>query len=118
MPMLTSPFIQPHLIRQLEQQSEPLKVFNTADGYLLSHLATQSLRVNSHVLVLVLVIGLVKIMRITSNGDSFLAVHTLERKLIANSCAFDAVTVMPASEALVDPFDCVLVRALKILALL
>ena len=44
MPVLESPFAQLRLIRQPEQQSEPLQAFDAADEYLLNHLAEQALR--------------------------------------------------------------------------
>ncbi len=123
MPVLESPFAQLRLIRQPEQQNEPLQAFDAADEYLLNHLAEQGLPANSRVLVLndsfgALAISLVTTMHVTSSSDSFLAIQALEKNLVRNGHAFDAVTVIPASEPLVGPFDCVLVRVPKTLALL
>ena len=47
MPVLESPFAQLRLIRQPEQQNEPLQAFDAADEYLLNHLAEQALPANS-----------------------------------------------------------------------
>ena len=123
MPVLESPFAQLRLIRQPEQQNEPLQAFDAADEYLLNHLAEQGLPANSRVLVLndsfgALAISLVTTMHVTSSSDSVLAIQALEKNLVRNGHAFDAVTVIPASEPLVGPFDCVLVRVPKTLALL
>jgi 16S rRNA (guanine1207-N2)-methyltransferase len=41
MPLLDTPFAQLDLIRQPEQQNEPLQAFDAADEYLLNHLAAQ-----------------------------------------------------------------------------
>lgn len=52
MPVLESPFAQLRLIRQPEQQNEPLQAFDAADEYLLNHLAEQGLPAGSRVLIL------------------------------------------------------------------
>ena len=83
MPVLESPFAQLRLIRQPEQQNEPLQAFDAADEYLLNHLAEQGLPANSRVLVLndsfgALAISLVTTMHVTSSSDSFLAIQALE----------------------------------------
>ncbi|MFI8374907.1 methyltransferase [Pseudomonas helleri] len=123
MPVLESPFAQLRLIRQPEQQNEPLQAFDAADEYLLNHVAEQGLPVDSRVLILndsfgALAISLVATMKVTSSSDSFLAIQALEKNLVLNGHAFDAVTIIPASEPLTGPFDCVLVRVPKTLALL
>ncbi len=123
MPVLESPFAQLRLIRQPEQQNEPLQAFDAADEYLLNHVAEQGLPVDSRVLILndsfgALAISLVATMKVTSSSDSFLAIQALEKNLVINGHAFDAVTIIPASEPLTGPFDCVLVRVPKTLALL
>ena len=123
MPVLESPFAQLRLIRQPEQQNEPLQAFDAADEYLLNHVAEQGLPVGSRVLILndsfgALAISLVATMKVTSSSDSFLAIQALEKNLVLNDQAFDAVTIIPASEPLAGPFDCVLVRVPKTLALL
>ena len=123
MPVLESPFAQLRLIRQPEQQNEPLLAFDAADEYLLNHLAEQGLPAGSRVLVLndsfgALAISLVTTMKVTSSSDSFLAIQALEKNLTLNGQTFDAVKVIPASDPLVGPFDCVVVRVPKTLALL
>lgn len=123
MPVLESPFAQLRLIRQPEQQNEPLQAFDAADEYLLNHLAEQGLPAGSRVLVLndsfgALAISLVTTMQVTSSSDSFLAIQALEKNLTLNGQTFDAVKVVPASDPLVGPFDCVVVRVPKTLALL
>ncbi|MCU1757815.1 methyltransferase [Pseudomonas helleri] len=123
MPALESPFAQLHLIRQPEQQNEPLQAFDAADEYLLNHVAELALPANSRILVLndsfgALAVSLVSTMQVTSSSDSFLAIQGLEKNLVRNGHAFDAVSIIPASQPLVGPFDCVLVRVPKTLALL
>jgi 16S rRNA (guanine1207-N2)-methyltransferase len=51
MPLLDTPFAQLDLIRQPEQQNEPLQAFDAADEYLLNHLAAHNRR-QTRVLVL------------------------------------------------------------------
>ena len=84
MPVLESPFAQLRLIRQPEQQNEPLQAFDAADEYLLNHVAEQGLPVDSRVLILndsfgALAISLVATMKVTSSSDSFLAIQALEK---------------------------------------
>ena len=103
MPVLESPFAQLRLIRQPEQQNEPLQAFDAADEYLLNHLAEQALPANSRVLVLndsfgALAVSLVGTLQVTSSSDSFLAMQALEKNLVRNGHAYDAVTIIPASE--------------------
>jgi 16S rRNA (guanine1207-N2)-methyltransferase len=123
MPLLETPFAQLDLIRQPEQQNEPLQAFDAADEYLLNHLAEQQPAADTRVLVLndsfgALAASLVGKVRVTSSGDSFLALQGLEKNLIRNGQAFDAVLKVPASDAVVGPFDRVLIRVPKTLALL
>lgn len=123
MPALESPFAHLHLIRQPEQQNEPLQAFDAADKYLLNHVAELALPVNSRVLVLndsfgALAVSLASTMQVTSSTDSFLAVKALEKNLVRNGQAYDAVSIIAASQPPVGPFDCVLVRVPKTLALL
>lgn len=84
MPVLETPFAQLQLIRQPEQQNEPLQAFDAADEYLLNHLAEQGLPSGSRVLVLndsfgALAISLVSTMDVTSSSDSCLAIQALEK---------------------------------------
>ncbi|MGN8142278.1 methyltransferase [Pseudomonas sp. 22105] len=123
MPLLDTPFAQLDLIRQPEQQNEPLQAFDAADEYLLNHLAEQNLPIETRVLVLndsfgALAISLSGKVQVSTSGDSFLAFQGLEKNLLRNGQAFDALRGIPASEPLVGPFDRVLIRVPKTLALL
>ncbi|MCF5654254.1 class I SAM-dependent methyltransferase [Pseudomonas poae] len=123
MPLLDSPFAQLDLIRQPEQHNDPLQAFDAADEYLLSHLAAQQPTSATRVLVLndsfgALAASLEGRVQVTSSGDSFLAAQGLEKNLVRNARAFDAVPFVPASQVPAGPFDRVLVRVPKTLALL
>jgi 16S rRNA (guanine1207-N2)-methyltransferase len=123
MPLLETPFASLDLIRQPEQQNEPLQAFDAADEYLLNHLAGQQPSADMRVLVLndsfgALAASLAGKVNVTSSGDSFLAAQGLEKNLARNGLAFDAVPHVPSSEALAGPFDQVLIRVPKTLALL
>lgn len=123
MPLLETPFARLDLIRQPEQQNEPLQAFDAADEYLLGHLADQNPGADTRVLVLndsfgALAASLTGKVRVTSSGDSFLALQGLEKNLLRNGMPFDAVPYIPASDAIVGPFDRVLIRVPKTLALL
>lgn len=123
MPLLETPFAQLDLIRQPEQQNEPLQAFDAADEYLLNHLAAQQPTADTRVLVLndsfgALAASLLGKVNVSSSGDSFLGFQGLEKNLLRNGQAFDAVRGIPASEPLAGPFDRVLIRVPKTLALL
>ena len=123
MPLLDSPFAQLDLIRQPEQHNDPLQAFDAADEYLLSYLAEQQPHAATRVLILndsfgALAASLLGHVQITSSGDSFLAAQGLEKNLVRNGKAFDAVRFIPASQAVSGPFDRVLLRVPKTLALL
>ncbi|MFK3974468.1 methyltransferase [Pseudomonas sp. NPDC087358] len=123
MPLLTTPFAQLDLIRQPEQSDEPLQAFDAADEYLLNHVAEHGLTLQTRVLVLndsfgALAASLAAHASVFSSSDSFLAVQGLEKNLVRNGQAYDAVPVIPASEPLTGPFDWVLIRVPKTLALL
>ena len=123
MPLLDSPFAQLDLIRQPEQHNDPLQAFDAADEYLLSYLAEQQLTTATRVLVLndsfgALAASLEGHVQVTSSGDSFLGALGLEKNLARNGKAFDAVTFLPASQTPAGPFDRVLIRVPKTLALL
>lgn len=123
MPLLDSPFAQLDLIRQPEQANEPLQAFDAADEYLLSHLAQQDLPADCRVLVLndsfgALAASLAGRVQVTSSSDSFLAIQGLEKNLVRNGRTFDAVPWVPASSVPAGPFDRVLIRVPKTLALL
>ena len=123
MPLLESPFARLDLIRQPEQQNEPLQAFDAADEYLLTYLAEQGVSTETRVLVLndsfgALAGSLAGQVQVTSSSDSFLGALALEKNLARNGLAFDAVRHVPASETLAGPFDHVLIRVPKTLALL
>ncbi|MDC3740772.1 methyltransferase [Pseudomonas syringae pv. syringae] len=123
MPLLISPFAELDLIRQPEQQDEPLQAFDAADEYLLNHVAQTGLSLPSRVLVLndsfgALAASLAPHATVISSTDSFLAAQALEKNLARNGMSYDAVPHIPASEALQGPFDWVLIRVPKTLALL
>jgi 16S rRNA (guanine1207-N2)-methyltransferase len=82
------------LIRQPEQQNEPLQAFDAADEYLLNHLAEQQPSADPGA-------GAQRQFRrlgsqpggqgqVTSSGDSFLAFQGLEKNLARNGLPFDA----------------------------
>jgi 23S rRNA (guanine1835-N2)-methyltransferase len=123
MPLLISPFAQLDLIRQPEQQDEPLQAFDAADEYLLSHIAEAGVTLQTRVLVLndsfgALAASLAQHATVLSSTDSYLAAQGLEKNLVRNGMAYDCVPVVPASEPLTGPFDWVLIRIPKTLALL
>jgi 16S rRNA (guanine1207-N2)-methyltransferase len=123
MPLLDSPFAQLDLIRQPEQQNEPLQAFDAADEYLLAFLAEQQPDAATRVLVLndgfgALAASLAGKVQVTSSGDSFLAFQALEKNLVRNGLPFDVVPTVPASEPVAGPFDRVLIKIPKTLALL
>ena len=123
MPILQTPFASLDLIRQPEQPNEPLQAFDAADEYLLAELHAQALPGAARVLVLndsfgALACSLASHCQVTSSGDSHLAHLALQKNLALNGLAADQVTFVPASEVAQGPFDCVLIRVPKILALL
>jgi len=123
MPLLTTPFAELDLIRQPDQANDPLQAFDAADEYLLEQLHGQQLAAESRVLVLndsfgALAASLVGHLSVVSSGDSHLAHLALEKNLARNGKAFDSVPFVPASAHWQGPFDRVLVRVPKTLALL
>jgi len=123
MPLLTTPFAELDLIRQPDQANDPLQAFDAADEYLLEQLHGQQLAAGSRVLVLndsfgALAASLAGHLSVVSSGDSHLAHLALEKNLARNGKAFDSVPFVPASEHWQGPFDRVLVRVPKTLALL
>jgi 16S rRNA (guanine1207-N2)-methyltransferase len=123
MPTLATPFAQLDLIRQPEMANEPLQAFDAADEYLLAHLHEQGLGPDSRVLLLndgfgALACSLAAHCRVTSSGDSHLGHLALQKNLARNGLAADRVTFVPASATAEGPFDWVLVRVPKTLALL
>ncbi len=123
MPILESPYARLDLVRQPEQPNEPLQAFDAADEYLLTQLHEQQLPAGSRVLILndsfgALACSLAQQASVTSSGDSHLAYLALEQNLQRNGLAAGSVIFVPASEAALGPFDRVLIRVPKTLALL
>ena len=123
MPLLVSPFAQLDLLRQPEQRHDPLQAFDAADEYLLAHLHAQGLAQGSRVLLLndgfgALACALAPHARVVSSGDSFLGALALQKNLARNGLAAEAVQFVPASQTPQGPFDWVLLRVPKTLALL
>ncbi|WP_144956122.1 methyltransferase [Pseudomonas oryzihabitans] len=123
MPSLVSPFATLELDRQPPRRDDPLQAFDAADDYLLQQVAEEGLAPSARVLVLndgfgALAASLAAHAQVTSSGDSHLAALALAANLARNGLAAEAVTFVPASEAISGPFDLVLVRVPKTLALL
>jgi 16S rRNA (guanine1207-N2)-methyltransferase len=123
MPILDTPFAQLDLIRQPEQQAEPLQAFDAADQYLLNHLHEQGLARGDRVLLLndsfgALATSLAGRAQVTSSGDSHLGHLALTSNLARNQLPANAVRFVPASAMPQGPFDWVLIRVPKTLALL
>lgn len=123
MPLFVSPFARLDLLRQPEQRHDPLQAFDAADEYLLAHLHEQGLAPGSRLLLLndsfgALACALAAHARVTSSGDSFLGALALQKNLARNELPADAVRFVPASRAPEGPFDRVLIRVPKTLALL
>lgn len=123
MPLFVSPFAQLDLLRQPEQRHDPLQAFDAADEYLLAHLHAQGLAQGSRVLLLndgfgALACALAPHARVVSSGDSFLGALALQKNLARNGLAADAMQFVPASQTPQGPFDWVLLRVPKTLALL
>ncbi|KRW62871.1 methyltransferase [Pseudomonas sp. TTU2014-080ASC] len=121
--LFVSPYAQLELIRQPEQQNEPLQAFDAADEYLLNEVHGLGLTANTRVLVLndsfgALAASLAGHVDVTSSGDSHLGHLALQINLQRNQIAADSVRFIPASSAFEGPFDLVLIRVPKTLALL
>ncbi len=123
MPVFTTPFASLDLFRQPPQRDDPLQAFDAADEYLLNHLAEQGLARDARVLVLndsfgALAASLAGKAQIISSGDSHLGALALRNNLACNDLAADSVQFVPASQTVQGPFDWVLIRIPKTLALL
>ncbi|HSC83269.1 MAG TPA: class I SAM-dependent methyltransferase [Pseudomonas sp.] len=123
MPILDTPFAQLDLLRQPEMPNEPLQAFDAADEYLLGHLHEQGLHADARVLVLndsfgALACSLAAHCQVTSSGDSHLGHLALQKNLTGNGRRYDSVPFVPASDVAQGPFDWVLIRVPKTLALL
>lgn len=123
MPQLLTPFGQLDLVRVPDQPNDPLQAFDAADEYLLAHLHEQAPDAATRVLVLndsfgALATSLAPHVRVTSSGDSHLGFLGLQRNLARNGLAADALRFVPANEIVEGPFDRVLIRVPKTLALM
>ncbi|TNF09778.1 MAG: class I SAM-dependent methyltransferase [Pseudomonadales bacterium] len=123
MPTLDTPFASLDLLRQPHQPNEPLQAFDAADEYLLNHLHEQGIQADTRVLLLndsfgALACSLASHCQVTSSSDSHLGFLALTRNLASNGLSADAVSFVPASASAQGPFDWVLIRVPKTLALL
>lgn len=123
MALFTNAFAPRELLRQPAQPNEPLQAFDAADEYLLSHLHGLGLAADCRVLLLndsfgALACSLAGRCQLTSSGDSHLGWLALQLNLARNDLAADSVAFVPASTAATGPFDLVLIRVPKTLALL
>lgn len=123
MPTLDTPFASLDLLRQPHQPNEPLQAFDAADEYLLNHLHEQGVQADTRVLLLndsfgALACSLASHCQVTSSSDSHLGFLALTRNLASNGLSADAVNFVPASASAQGPFDWVLIRVPKTLALL
>ena len=124
MPTLDTPFARlEQLIRQPEYASDPLQAFDAADEYLLQELHATHTNHPASILILndsfgALACSLARHFRVTSSGDSFLAHQALVQNLARHGLNPDSVRFVPAHEQPVGPFDGVLIRIPKTLALL
>ncbi|CAD5107917.1 methyltransferase [Zestomonas carbonaria] len=123
MPIFVTPFASLDLLRQPEQRDDPLQAFDAADEYLLAHLHEQGLERDAQVLVLndgfgALACALASHARVTSSGDSHLGFIALQKNLARNGLSTDGVGFVPASATPEGPFEVVLIRVPKTLALL
>ncbi|MES2819449.1 MAG: class I SAM-dependent methyltransferase [Pseudomonadota bacterium] len=140
---LSTSFASLELFRQPPRHDDPLQAFDAADEYLLAYLAEQGLGPDQRVLILNDSFGalaaslaskaqgtgrddhgalishpLVGRPSVTSSGDSHLGALALAQNLAGNRLPADAVRFVPASELATGPFDWVLIRVPKTLALL
>jgi 23S rRNA (guanine1835-N2)-methyltransferase len=123
MPIFDTPFAQLDLIRLPDQPHEPLQAFDAADEYLLNQLYGQGLSSTAQVLILndsfgALAASLAGHAQVISSGDSHLGHLGLQVNLLRNQLPADAVKFVPASATAQGPFDVVLIRVPKTLALL
>jgi 23S rRNA (guanine1835-N2)-methyltransferase len=123
MPIFDTPFAQLDLIRLPDQPHEPLQAFDAADAYLLNQLHGQSLSSTAQVLILndsfgALAASLAGHAQVTSSGDSHLGQLGLQVNLLRNQLPAQGLCFVPASATAQGPFDLVLIRVPKTLALL
>ncbi len=123
MPILSTPFAQLDLLRYPEQPNSPLQAFDAADEYLLNNLSARGLDPSTRCLVLndnfgALAASLSLHMTVHSSGDSFLAHQALRNNLEHNQLKQATVKIIQSDQAFSGPYDCVLIRVPKTLALL
>lgn len=123
MPIFNTPFAQLDLLRYPEQHNSPLQAFDAADEYLLKHLSGCELPSNTLCLILndsfgALAANLTAHMQVHSGGDSFLAHQALRNNLDNNQLEKDSIKIIHADQPFNGPYDCVLIRIPKTLALL
>src|SRR5690606_23954614 len=123
MPIFSTAFAALELQRQPPRHDDPLQAFDAADEYLLADLHERGLATGARVLILndsfgALAASLAAHADVTSSGDSHLAWLALRESLARNHLAADAVRFVPASAVATGPFDRVLIRIPKTLALL
>ena len=123
MPIFNTPFAQLNVLRYPEQHNSPLQAFDAADEYLLKHLNSCELPNNSRVLVLndsfsALAASLCTQMQVHSSGDSFLAHQALRDNLQRNSLTEHSVEIITSAQPFSGPYNYVLIRVPKTLALL
>lgn len=127
MPIFVTPFAELELIRQPEQSHETLQAFDAADEYLLNQFAEQGTGAGLRVLVLndnfgALACSLAAMKQnrpqILSSSDSHLGHMALQINLQRNQLETDAVDFVTAEQVPHGPFDRVLIRVPKTLALL
>ena len=123
MPIFSTAFAALELQRQPPRHDDQLQAFDAADEYLLADLHERGLAPGARVLILndsfgALAASLAAHADVTSSGDSHLAWLALRENLARNHLAADAVRFVPASAVATGPFDRVLIRIPKTLALL
>ena len=123
MPIFNTSFAQLDLLRYPEQNNSPLQAFDAADEYLLKHLSECQLPSNARTLILndnfgALAASLAVHMSVHSSGDSFLAHQALRNNLSSNQLCTDKIDIIQSDQPFHGPYDCVLIRVPKTLALL
>lgn len=123
MSIFNTPFAQLNLLRYPEQHNSPLQAFDAADEYLLKHLSGCGLKSTARCLILndnfgALAANLTAHMQVHSSGDSFLAHQALRNNLDNNQLNIDSIEILKSEQPFNGPYDCVLIRVPKTLALL
>lgn len=123
MPIFNTPYAQLDLSRYPKQNNSPLQAFDAADAYLLNNLHSRGLGSHTKCLILndnfgALAASLANHMTVHSSGDSFLAHQALRNNLDNNQLNPQAVEIIQSNQPFNGPYDCVLIRVPKTLALL